>query len=185
MFHEFIAPRVGVPMRHFLDHCIDELPQEFFTAPASSSGKHHPPENRGDAGLMCHTMSVVTACEHLFRLYELVDQFETQAILGAALLHDGWKGWSNDQWLGPTQRGHGETAARKVRALYELWSPEYDPQGRLRLQVMTMCSYIEKHMVQWAYTPYHFEAQPLGVRLLATADFVTSRVDLTPEFALP
>ncbi len=47
-------------VREFAKYCVNNLPEYFFTVPASSSGKYHPSYALGDGGLVRHTKAAVT-----------------------------------------------------------------------------------------------------------------------------
>lgn len=74
----------------FLDHA----PEYFWTCPASSSGKYHPPDQRGKHGLWLHTKRAFTCFERLGRSYKADEKLtERQLDYGRAgiLVHDLFK----------------------------------------------------------------------------------------------
>lgn len=66
----------------------------FWEAPASITGKYHPPDERGKGGDVLHTQRVVRITKILAESMER-DDYETDVLLSAALLHDIRK---NREW---------------------------------------------------------------------------------------
>lgn len=74
----------------FLEHC----PNYFWAAPASSSGKYHPPDHRGKHGLLLHCKRAFVVYEELSSSFEaqgLIDGYELNCGRAAILLHDLFK----------------------------------------------------------------------------------------------
>ena len=74
---------------------LEELPDYFYTMPASTSGKYHPAFSLGEGGLVRHTKAAVRIAVELFR-DNIFNTFEFGAqtqdlIIMALLLHDGFK----------------------------------------------------------------------------------------------
>ena len=65
----------------------DMVPDYFWTAPASSSGKYHPKWELGVGGLVRHTCLVASYFSRLIQAYEL-DPIWTDIGIAAAILHD-------------------------------------------------------------------------------------------------
>lgn len=78
----------------FTQTAINNLPEYFFSVPASSSGKYHPSYALGDGGLVRHTLAAVRFAKHLFQLEQFQTKFTTDeqdCTIAALILHDGWK----------------------------------------------------------------------------------------------
>ena len=81
-------------IQQFARYCVDNLPDYFFTVPASSSGKYHPSYALGDGGLVRHTKAAMAVAHELFNLEMFQKQFsetEQDLILLSLILHDGKK----------------------------------------------------------------------------------------------
>ena len=80
-------------IRRFTSMAIGELPDYFFTIPASTSRKYHPQFAAGEGGLLRHTKGVVRIAKELFRLemFEHFSNVEKDLILSSLILHDGIK----------------------------------------------------------------------------------------------
>jgi len=79
-------------LREMVIRVIQEMPEYFWTAPASS--RHHPPEHRQRHGLWLHTKRVCTAFERLGPSMVKQGHLEWQDIdngRAACLLHDMFK----------------------------------------------------------------------------------------------
>lgn len=80
-------------IRCFCELALNSLPDYFFWAAASSTGKYHPNYAQGPGGLVRHEKAAVGIaielfkCESIFRFSEI----EKDIIIAALLLHDGCK----------------------------------------------------------------------------------------------
>jgi len=78
----------------FAGWCIGELPDYFFTIPASSTGKYHPKYATGDGGLLRHTQAAVRIAYTLLgteTFGKKYTQEQKDMILVALIIHDGAK----------------------------------------------------------------------------------------------
>ena len=74
----------------FTTYCVNNLPDYFFTVPASSSGKYHPSYALGDGGLVRHTKAAVSIAHELFNLEMFpFTNDEQDLIIVSLILHDG------------------------------------------------------------------------------------------------
>lgn len=81
-------------IRKFAIEMISELPDYFFTVPASSTGKYHPSYSLGNGGLVRHTKGAVLIAKTLLDLEQYQSEYseeERDIMLTALLLHDGVK----------------------------------------------------------------------------------------------
>jgi hypothetical protein len=101
-----------------LDTCV-RLPSYFWTMPSSSSGKYHPPDERGLHGEVIHTFRVYRASMLLCESAG-VSESEKNQVRFAALFHDG------------AQRGLGATPSE--------WSVDEHPQLIVDL-IQSICEY--------------------------------------------
>lgn len=79
--------------QHIATTALLQLPDYFWTIPASSSGKYHPKSSLGISGLVRHTKSVFIISEELLThpLYAPFEDAVKDNIRVAILLHDGFK----------------------------------------------------------------------------------------------
>ncbi|MEA1899027.1 MAG: hypothetical protein U9N53_15320, partial [Bacteroidota bacterium] len=96
-------------IRDFVEGALSQAPREFWIAPASSTGKHHPPENNVKGGLVVHTRKGIRVILNLFRLYGIEDQLLKDKMIAGFILHDIGKG--GDPWEDRTDPEHGPKAA--------------------------------------------------------------------------
>lgn len=77
------------PCRALLAHSYWHwLPDYFFSAPASSTGKYHPAFANGPRGLMLHSLAVARIADLLFKFYACRDADTKNLLISAAWLHD-------------------------------------------------------------------------------------------------
>ena len=124
----------------YLDTCA---PAYFFTVPASSSGKYHPPYALGVGGLVRHTKAVVQIAEELLHLEQYQDLNITyhDEIITACIIHDTFKQGFTE---GHTVFEHPNIASDKFG--------EFISTNRADLsirQVAVICQMVRSHMGQW------------------------------------
>jgi putative nucleotidyltransferase with HDIG domain len=87
---------------------------EFWTAPCSSSGKHHPPEDNGPGGLVRHLIKASAVTEQFARR-ENFTTYEIDMARAATLLHDVKKNGS--EWTNETLYNHGILGAEYLQRI--------------------------------------------------------------------
>jgi len=102
-------------IKHFTLTAFRETANEFWTAPCSSSGQHHPPEDNGIGGLVRHLIKAVTVAEQFGRR-EQFTAYESDMARAATLLHDIKKNGLNN-WEKDTQYNHGILAAAYLQTI--------------------------------------------------------------------
>ena len=71
---------------------FDALPTEFLAAPSSSTGRYHPPDERGAGGLFLHSWRMAMLMPQMIRMYGDHDQpMRLANFLVAAICHDAFK----------------------------------------------------------------------------------------------
>lgn len=180
MMEREINSLVNEDIRNFALGLLTILPEYFFTAPASSSGKYHPVNDLGEGGLVRHSISVRHMLRHLLKpngYYDFTDR-EKELLEVAALFHDGFKSGSQTDFL----------ADKHTKCLH----PVYMANQIIMESVMQRFNYedaqfiasaIISHMGQWNTswrTPG--AALPLPVtpaqKVLHLADYLASRKDI-------
>lgn len=131
-------------IRKFATNAIEELPDYFFTIPASSTGKYHPSYTIGEGGLARHVRACVRIAFELFRLEDWeFTQDQKDLIIAALLLHDGWKNDVPEKGISFTAVEHPLVASREIKRLF------WDKNIISNEQLEYICSGIETHMGQW------------------------------------
>ena len=74
-------------IRNWTDKMLDIVPEQFWTIPASSSGKYHPVISNGPGGLVRHTKMMIQFALIFCRAYDLT-QLDQDKIISACILHD-------------------------------------------------------------------------------------------------
>lgn len=120
-----MTPEVALLKKHGIDAIKDEkiritvgkllkfvVPEEFFSAPASSTGKYHPKWSNTERGLVKHTLSMLVPgmrqAEGFF--YNSFTPITADQARAAIVLHDTFKG--GKPWARYTVKNHGELAAK-------------------------------------------------------------------------
>lgn len=86
--HLTATPVRDASLRRFAQACLEAAPAYFCRAPASTSGKHHPPFARGPGGLVRHTKAAVRVFLDLAEAYPCESG---DACVVALLIHDTLK----------------------------------------------------------------------------------------------
>lgn len=88
----------NVNFRKDAEYLIENLPDYFFTVPASSTGKYHPAFSLGEGGLVRHTKALVRIANDLLENPAIGSKYtsdEKDLMLIAGLIHDGLKHGNN------------------------------------------------------------------------------------------
>ena len=131
-------------IKQFAIAAIEMLPEYFFTASASASGKYHPQYTLGEGGLARHTLAAVKIALHLLALEQYKGQFtddECDCMIAALLLHDGWKQGNSEEQQ--TVHGHPEICANWIMSEKAFRNMLYDEHRKL----VSKC--IATHMGEW------------------------------------
>ena len=134
-------------IREFTEKAIEDMPDYFFEATSSSSGKYHPSYALGKGGLLRHTRAAVRIAVELFRM-EMFNYFEEEGkdlIISSLILHDGRK-------FGNTEGMH--TLAE--HPIIQAFSMENNTEINNILpkdQFETICDNIKSHMGAWNTAP--------------------------------
>ncbi|AEG14509.1 hypothetical protein Desku_0910 [Desulfofundulus kuznetsovii DSM 6115] len=167
LFAEELAAIADPSYRAFAVACLEFAPQEFWTAPASSSGKHHPEFARGEGGLVRHTKAAVRVALDLLRAFPELEP-ERDVIITAILLHDTCK---VDPETGRTDPDHPLLPGKR----YERFAGMLPPGGYEEVMAL-----VEAHMGVWGPVDVWKMSPPLPERMGAAllvhlADYVASR----------
>lgn len=126
-------------IRKFVETCLMEAPDYFFTVAASSTGKYHPQYALGEGGLVRHTQAATRIAYELFRT-DMFPYNETQQdlILASIILHDTYKHGLNHSRY--TVFDHPIIAAEQVIKSNGVIKQEYRE---------TISENIKTHMGKW------------------------------------
>lgn len=89
-------------------------PLQFWVGPASSTGKHHLPEQNYMGGLLYHCLELAKPSDHFIRMFPQMTERRGRKVhsewmdglLAVVLTHDSWKGWVYGGWGRHTQAHH-------------------------------------------------------------------------------
>lgn len=161
-------------IQQFANYCVDNLPDYFFTVPASSSGKYHPSYALGNGGLVRHTKAAVAIAHELFNIEAFQRQFseiEQDLILLSLILHDGQK------------QGNGN--GKHTVFEHPLYAANYVKQCNIECSKLAgwqeemVCNAISSHMGQWNTSKYSEVELPKPIdkvqKFVHMCDYLASR----------
>lgn len=149
---------VSEDIKNFTYDAFAEVDEKFWTSPASSSGKYHPPEDNGEGGLVRHVVKGVVVVEQYGRRAKFTNR-ELDMGISAFLLHDTCK--NGVVWAGNTDYTHGIIAAK--------WLEKFDlADSMAKEQILSAVRY---HMAPWCYAVSPYEERPY------TKDEMTKNLD--------
>ena len=131
-------------IKEFTEKALNNLPEYFFSIPASSSGKYYPKYALGEEGLVRHTKAAVRIAIEMFRLdvFKYTED-EKDMIVASLILHDGCKSGINNSSHTVTE--HPLIVANMLRNNQEINS--CIDKDTLNMIVGN----IESHMGQWQF----------------------------------
>jgi len=152
---------------------MDKVPEEFFTAPASSSGKYHPDYSLGEGGLVRHSATVVFLAMDIGQLWHVQGPARDSVVLAAAV-HDSFKGGRPGEWEG-TVKNHADLAADALL--------EQLPKAQNTLEqkcLITASDAVREHMSLWGMSPTNLRATEHVASTVIMADYMASRKYFEP-----
>lgn len=170
-------------VKEMTEFLVTKLPDKFFTAPASSSGKHHPEACRGVGGLLIHTKMAVNYAVELSTIYShRISELDLDHIYSAIILHDGCKFGKSGEF-DKTQFDHpllmSEFIIESVKSI-----PNFDIlmfNHAINVANLVLC-----HMGQWNETPGSpiilKKPESITERFVHECDYLASRYNKIMEF---
>ncbi len=135
---------VSEDIKEFTYQALAEVDENYWKAPASSSGKFHPPEDNGEGGLVRHVIKGVAVIEQYARRARFTER-ELDEAISAFLLHDTCK--NGVVWTTPkTDYTHGLIAAE--------WLEKFDLEPAAKVAIQNAVRF---HMAPWCYAISPFE----------------------------
>ena len=137
-------------VRRFTIEVLARVPDYFWTIPASSSGKYHPPDHLGDGGLVRHVKKAVELSHKITETFELLPYKDL--VVSAILLHDGMKyGLSGKDY--DAYKTHGELMKQFMLSLLQTnqlpGASEYNADADFQKKAARICDMVETHMGIW------------------------------------
>lgn len=149
--YEFRAELGAIESPKYLDMAKESLsyvPNYFWVAPASSTGKYHPKSSLGIGGLLRHVKSVFAISEELLNHPMFGEDFtsdERDTIRVAILLHDACKQGTDN--TGENTVSEHPLLVREHLAPVKLM--DLDPGNEVENTWDDICTAIETHMGPW------------------------------------
>lgn len=159
-------------VRRVTSTLVGQIPDYFWTVPASSSGKYHPEFAQGDGGLLRHTKATVKFAADLFVIFNYSKE-EQDYIISALILHDSYK-------YGPTNEGHTKFEHPKLAA-------EFIRKNAPKWYSDRVAPLVETHMGQWTTSKYSDEVlkkpETNAQRFVHLCDYLASRKGIEVQFS--
>lgn len=167
--------------RRFAHALLSNVPDYFFSVPASSSGKYHPSNDLGNGGLVRHSISVVRMLNHLLlpEGYYDFDDEQKELLKIAALFHDCMKSGTQEEY---EQNKH-------TKFLHPLYAANFIMTTAIKNaypyeKALFIYNAVISHMGQWNTNGSSELPVPKtqDQKILHLADFLASRKDINLEF---
>ena len=127
-------------IRRFARKALRKADPKFWTAPCSSSGKYHPPEDQVEGGVIVHSRKAVQVVIELFKFFDIQNQLTKDKLITATILHDICK--SGMPWGERTDYTHGHIAAK--------WLQQFIPENKkAAVNIKEIVDLIANHMAIW------------------------------------
>lgn len=174
-------------LREFAECCLEQVPDYFFTMPASTTGKFHPAYSLGEGGLVRHTKAAVKIANDLLSLEQNKTLKESKdEIVFALIFHDAIKkGKSGSNY---TVTEHPLFASEFIEEQYDKYEFEVDCGELIDLKnsVIHIQRLIKSHMGQWnldyrTKKPVLPKPEWEDEKFVHTCDYLASRKYLTCE----
>lgn len=189
----------GEYIREFTQAALSVAPDYFWIVPSSTTGKHHPPDEFCEGGLILHTLRAVEVVKELCRAFD-VKYYEKDTLISATILHDLCvAGIPPNTWTAEDEPGKMGTSP--FHALYVRhylkkqlsmtlkmgaydWHTSDEEMGMIQESSFeAIFKAIEGHYGIWSAVPQVFEnvldgwtdRNDLKVMLVYIADYISSR----------
>lgn len=133
---------------------LTTVPEYFWTAPSSLSGKHHPVDERGNEGLLLHTRRVVLFSIQAARASDM----DQDPYIAAGLCHDTFKYGPDSKTNSKYFMVHGELACANMLLLCNELS------GNTMKQWLKASNLVLTHNGRWGNIPPR-DSEELGFHL--------------------
>lgn len=165
-------------LQEFAIRLLLNAPDYFFTIPASSTGKYHPPFSQGTGGLVRHTKCVIFFAKCNAESFDFI-QKDIDLIIISALIHDILK-QGKDKQSKYTVWEHPELASSYVLEHQKLYPHLINIEDAEQISKAVLC-----HMGKWQNHEIYLKGRkkfPLPTTLfelaLQSADYMASRKEL-------
>lgn len=145
-------------IRAFTKTALELAPSQFWTAPSSSSGKYHPPEDQVEGGIIVHSRKAVRVALDLFRFFNIINQLAKDKVISACILHDIQK--NGTPWGENTNYEHGPIAAKYLTKI----AKDNTKNNFLDENLLDIIMLVKNHMGLWN-KPYATSALKTGSEL--------------------
>lgn len=125
-------------IRNIVEQAFTNVNEQFWHAPASSTGKYHPLYACGDGGVARHTLAAVHFCKRAFISIGDLTKEERDIVIAAMLLHDTCKSGLHFE--------SQYTVFEHPILVKWLYTPKNTADSAIWAQIITTCA---SHMGRW------------------------------------
>lgn len=171
--------------KHIASSALLQLPDYFWTIPASSSGKYHPKTSLGLSGLVRHTKSISAVGESLLRnpIFAPFDDLTKDRIRIALMLHDGFKQGLEEN--GHTAIEHPLLLRHNIDPVLGLQEDHTFDKQEILESWNIICDMVETHMGVWNKDRTGKEVLPIPKtdtqKFVHLCDYIASRKNITVD----
>lgn len=171
-----LAQLTDAYLRELAVELLEHVPEPFWTAPTSSSGKYHPDFALHENGLVRHTVAVMFIAKDLCVQNDLTG-LDRDIVMLAAAMHDTYKGGDYPIW--GYAKDHADIAACKI-----LEKRSYSRTTEQQESLVQVTWAVRQHMSMWGMHPLPVRKMDVYYRpasaVVATADYIASRKYFLP-----
>ena len=166
----------SIEIKDFVVEVFKHIPEHGFTTPASTSGKYHPEDERGNLGNVAHSKKVVRWTHIYARAFGITDSLRLDILTASAILHDlGRRG------LGKTPSTHTLREHASIMA-----GPLEKAQKELKLDIRifnTIKDCVRYHNGRWTEQEIRkpIEEYTRLELIIHLSDMAASRMHLIPS----
>ena len=149
-------------LRELVTEILEHAPAQFWTAPSSRSGKHHPTDEFDTGGRILHTKRVVRVAKDLARSFNM-SQRETDWAIAGALVHDMGMHVADDVYY-----GHGGlllNVVKEFKSQLDILNDQY---------IVRLAEIVQLHMGVFD-APFRVAWDDKVALVLQLSDYVASR----------
>lgn len=141
-------------IRKMIEELLADVPEYFFSIPASSGGNYHPAYANQKGGLVLHTKAAVRIANEMlsWEMFEKVAVYRDH-IIGALILHDGMKNGL---------KGRQYTADEHPYLMYKHILEKYTHVEGKEGHAVVIADCVHSHMGQWNNWKRGDERPPMG-----------------------
>jgi len=180
VFFNAIDKIVDKDIKEFTLNALSNADYRFWIYPCSGSGKYHPPEDQGIAGIIRHNIKMISVARGLLMPFNLENDYYKDLAISSCSLHDILK--NGVPWKGSTDYKHGFLAYEWLKQ-FQLGNGKEEIMNAVRYHMGKWCAVAEEHEknaeklnkeeIERALNSTPFE------RIIQISDYIASRKEIS------